>query len=134
MSHGDRVRAAAASFGIARDHHGSIVHLMKWSLHSSSFALLRGLFEAYVRGLWLRHCATEQQIDASCATKQDFLRRPLLKSKKRLTSRTASFQGSGVKPEGQRATTLTRAGYTFSGGDQAAGSSPCLKPPSLRNA
>ena len=29
----------------------------------SAFALVRPLFEAFVRGVWLRHCATDEQID-----------------------------------------------------------------------
>jgi hypothetical protein len=59
-----RTRAAAASFGIARDHHGAMVLLLKHTFHSSAFALLRCLFEAYLRGVWLRHCATDAQVEA----------------------------------------------------------------------
>lgn len=59
-----RCRAAATSFGIARDHHAAIVLLLRNDLLSSAFALLRCLFEAYLRGLWLRHCATDAQIEA----------------------------------------------------------------------
>lgn len=54
-------RAASTCFGIAKDHHAAIVFLMKNTFYSSSFALLRSLFEAYLRGLWLKHCATEEQ-------------------------------------------------------------------------
>lgn len=57
-------RAAAASFGIALDHHAAIVFLLKENFHSSAFSLLRILFEAYLRGLWLKHCATEDQVSA----------------------------------------------------------------------
>jgi hypothetical protein len=60
----EKNRAAAASFGIAQDHHAAIVFLMKNTFYSSSFALLRSLFEAYLRGLWLKHCATDTQIFA----------------------------------------------------------------------
>lgn len=60
----ERNRAAAASFCIAQDHHAAIVLLMKNTYYSSSFALLRGLFEAYLRGLWLRHCATDALVDS----------------------------------------------------------------------
>lgn len=58
----EKNRAAAASFGIAQDHHAAIVSLMKNTFYSSSFALLRSLFEAYLRGLWLKHCATDTQV------------------------------------------------------------------------
>jgi len=59
-----RCRAAVASFGISRDHHGAIVLLFRHTFFSSGFALLRCLFEAYLRGLWLQHCATDAQIEA----------------------------------------------------------------------
>jgi hypothetical protein len=58
----ERNRAAAASFSIAMDHHAAIVLLMKKKFHSSSFALLRILFEAYFRGLWLKHCASDKEV------------------------------------------------------------------------
>lgn len=64
MAQNERNRAAAASFGIARDHHGAIVFLLKHAFYSSSFALVRCLFEAYLRGLWLKHCATDAQVKA----------------------------------------------------------------------
>lgn len=57
-----KIRAAAAAFGIAQDHHHAIVFLLKYTFHSSSLALLRSVFEAYVRGLWLRRCATDAQV------------------------------------------------------------------------
>jgi hypothetical protein len=60
----EKNRAAAASFSIAQDHHAAIVFLMKNTFYSSSFALLRLLFDAYLRGLWLKHCATETQVSA----------------------------------------------------------------------
>ncbi len=59
----NRNRAAGASFSIAMDHHHAIFFLLKHTFHSSSFALLRCLFEAYLRGLWLKHCATEGQVE-----------------------------------------------------------------------
>lgn len=54
-------RAAAASFCIAIDHCAAIVFLMENEFYSSSFALIRLLFEAYLRGLWLKHCASEEK-------------------------------------------------------------------------
>ena len=60
----EKNRAAAASFCIAQDHHAAIVFLMKSTFYSSSFALLRSLFEAFLRGLWLKHCATDELVSA----------------------------------------------------------------------
>ena len=45
----DRNRIVASAFGIAMDHHAAIVVLMRNTLYSSGFALLRVLFEAYLR-------------------------------------------------------------------------------------
>ncbi|MBC7621864.1 MAG: hypothetical protein H7232_00590 [Aeromicrobium sp.] len=59
----NRNRAAGASFSIAMDHHHAIFFLLKHTFHSSSLALSRCLFEAYLRGLWLKHCATEGQVE-----------------------------------------------------------------------
>jgi len=64
MAQTERNRAAGAAFAIAQDHQCAIVLLMGHTLYSSSFALLRCLFEAYLRGLWLRHCATDSQVTA----------------------------------------------------------------------
>jgi hypothetical protein len=56
----DRHRIVGAAFGISTDHHAAIVVLMRHTLYSSSFALLRVLFEAYLRGLWLKYCASDE--------------------------------------------------------------------------
>ena len=60
-----RTRAAAICFGVAQEHHAALVTLLALAtpLSSSAFALGRPLFEAYVRGMWLAHCATDDQID-----------------------------------------------------------------------
>lgn len=57
-----RVRVAASCFGIAQEHHHSIVLLIENGLYGSSFSLLRCSFEAYVRGQWMSHCATDKQV------------------------------------------------------------------------
>lgn len=62
MHQTERNRAAGASFGIAQDHHHAIVFLIKNTFYSSGCALLRCLIEAYLRGLWLKHCATDAQV------------------------------------------------------------------------
>lgn len=58
----ERNRISGTCFVIAQDHHHAILFLLKNTFYSSSFALLRCLFEAYLRGLWLKHCATDFQI------------------------------------------------------------------------
>lgn len=57
-----RVRVAASCLAIAQDHHHAIVALLDHKIYSSSFALLRCQFEAYVRGEWLCLCATDAEV------------------------------------------------------------------------
>jgi hypothetical protein len=59
-----RVRVAASCLTIAQEHHRGIVTLLDHQVFSSSLALLRCQFEAYVRGEWLGLCATDAQVDS----------------------------------------------------------------------
>ena len=47
---------------VAQDHHCAIVLLLQEGLCASAFALLRLEFEAYLRGAWLAHCASEDAV------------------------------------------------------------------------
>lgn len=59
----NKVRAAASCYAIAQDHHHAIVLLAEHRLYASGFALVRLEFEAYVRGVWLAHCANDDEIE-----------------------------------------------------------------------
>ena len=54
----ERNRLSAACFRQALEHHEAIVHLVRRSLFGSALALLRPLFEHYLRGVWLAKCAS----------------------------------------------------------------------------
>lgn len=58
-----RCRVAAACFAVAQEHHNAIVVLFDSKLNSSAFALIRAEYEAYIRGLWLVHCATDGEVE-----------------------------------------------------------------------
>lgn len=58
----DRSRIVAGCFDIALEHQKAIIILLARQIYGSAFSLLRLLFEAYVRGLWLQHCANEKEI------------------------------------------------------------------------
>lgn len=60
-----RSRVSAACFAVSQQHHNSILILLsrRPSLQATSFALLRPLVESVVRGLWLFHAATENQVE-----------------------------------------------------------------------
>ena len=58
-----RSRLAAGCLHLAFDHHDAIIMLTERAVYGSAFALLRLLFEAYVRGVWLWYCAAETDLD-----------------------------------------------------------------------
>jgi hypothetical protein len=59
-----RVRAGVACLGVALDHHNAICALIRRTppIYSSAFALVRPIFEAYTRGMWILFSATDVQI------------------------------------------------------------------------
>ena len=56
-------RAAGTCFTIVRDHQAAIVHLVDEKHPSPAFSLARSVYEGYIRGAWLLHCASESQAD-----------------------------------------------------------------------
>ncbi len=58
----DRAVIAAACEEVALEHHKSIVLTTTAQFHGSAFALVRIEFEAYVRGQWLRYCASDDEV------------------------------------------------------------------------
>lgn len=54
----ERNRLSAACFRQALEHHEAVVQLVRRTLFGSALALLRPLFEHYVRGIWLAKCAS----------------------------------------------------------------------------
>jgi len=58
----DRAIIAAACQDIALEHHKAIVLSTRYLFHASAFGLVRLQFEAYVRGAWLRHCASDEEV------------------------------------------------------------------------
>lgn len=54
--------AAACQFAVL-DHHAGIVLLLQHRIPAPALALLRCLYECHIRGAWLFHCATDEQIN-----------------------------------------------------------------------
>ena len=63
VSSDDRPRIVASCLDIALEHQKAIILLIANKLYGSAFALIRLLFEAYVRGLWLNYCANDKEIN-----------------------------------------------------------------------
>lgn len=58
----DRSRLSLALLQLAQEHHSSIVLLLEHRQYGSAFALLRPLYEAFVRGVWLARIASENEV------------------------------------------------------------------------
>ena len=58
-----RQAMAAACFHVAVEHEQGILVLIDDKVYASAFALMRVLFEAYLRGLWLLHAASDEEIN-----------------------------------------------------------------------
>ena len=61
---GDRIRMAGACFAAALEHHHAVVVLLRERLNGAAFGLMRGEYEAYVRGVWLARCATDSELSS----------------------------------------------------------------------
>lgn len=82
---GRRTQLAVACFAIVRDHHFAIAISLDIGLTASAFALMRPLYEAAVKGMWLAHCARDSQLEAYATGKElpnvgDLVTRLLTKS------------------------------------------------------
>jgi hypothetical protein len=66
-----RTRLAAGCLDTALEHHKAILLLISRSLYGSAFALVRLIFEAYIRGLWLHRCASDSDLELLKAEKFD---------------------------------------------------------------
>ena len=61
---GRRAQISLACFHIVREHHHAIAIMLDEGLYASAFALMRPLYEAAVKGMWLGHCAEEGRMES----------------------------------------------------------------------
>ena len=65
LPHNRRLQMAMACQHLAIEHSQAIVALIDNEWYGSALALQRPLFEAVVRGVWLRYAATEHEVDVA---------------------------------------------------------------------
>jgi hypothetical protein len=70
----DRNRLAAACFHQALEHHEAIVVLVRRKLFGSVMALVRPMFEIYIRGVWSHVCASDADLEKfqKCKVRREF--------------------------------------------------------------
>jgi|SRR3990172_1115412 len=110
----DRSRLAASLLDMAHEHHKAIVLLIVHKLTGSAFALIRLLFESYIRGVWLHRSASQVEIAAFKAEKLD-------KKFKDLVSAVETLDGfeSGVLSDTQKRSWKALNSFTHGGFAQA---------------
>jgi len=59
---GTRESLAISCHDLVIEHHFGITVLVRSEVYGSAFSLVRSIFETFVRGVWLRHCATDAEI------------------------------------------------------------------------
>lgn len=64
-----RNRLSASCFDMVHEHHRSMILLVENSLYGSAFTLARPIYEAFARGVWLRLCVTDDQMQQVIADK-----------------------------------------------------------------
>jgi hypothetical protein len=58
----ERIVASASCYAVTLQHHHATVWLIDGNLYASALALLRIMYDAYIRGLWLNLCAEDNEI------------------------------------------------------------------------
>ena len=59
-----RHRVPAQLFDLAIEHHSGIIQLLASRIYASALALIRPEFECFVRGAWLHHCSSDDELGA----------------------------------------------------------------------
>lgn len=60
---GRRTQLQVAYCHLVIEHQFAVAHLLEGRMTASAFALARPAFEALVKGLWLYHCATDEELE-----------------------------------------------------------------------
>jgi hypothetical protein len=110
ISSDDRTRISASCFDVALEHQKAIVLLIANNLVGSAFSLVRILFEAYIRGLWIGKCATDKEIE-------DFKKNKLKKTFGTLIKEIEQQDGfqEGILSKAKTANWKAMNSYTHSG-------------------
>ncbi len=59
-----RLLLAISAFDVVFEHFTGITVLIEKKVYGSAFALVRSIFEAFVRAVWLKDCATDEELAA----------------------------------------------------------------------
>jgi hypothetical protein len=115
MPSGLRTRLAAACHFTAMEHHCGISLLFSAGHPAPALALLRPVFESYIRGVWLSDCATDSEIEEYTAG--NWKRMPPIKALVERLEAIPTFD-TGILSQSLSANWETMCGYTHTGIEQ----------------
>ena len=110
LANSKRLQLASACWQVAIEHSMAIVELVHATLHGSARALVRLMYEAYVRGMWLMYAATDEDIDR--AGQDKFPLNSVIVTALEKSPHFSSNPFSGVKDQSwERLCSFTHTGY-----------------------
>jgi hypothetical protein len=62
ISKNKNILLSVACFDLVIEHHLAITSLIRSKIYGSAFSLVRSVFETFVRGVWIRNCANDQEL------------------------------------------------------------------------
>lgn len=89
----ERTTVAGTLCSVCLDHHESIIILISQHHPSSAAALMRPMFEAYGRGIWLAYVASDREFRRFLADRNDVTFRTMIASIERLPEFSAGTLG-----------------------------------------
>ena len=105
-----RLQLASACWHVTIEHSTAIVELVRATLHGSALALVRLMYEAYVRGMWLMYAATDEDIDR--AGRDKFPPNPVIVTALEKSPHFSSHPFSDLKNQSwKRLCSYTHTGY-----------------------
>jgi hypothetical protein len=110
-----RTRLAAACHFTAMEHHCGISLLFSAGHPAPALALLRPVFESYIRGVWLSDCATDTDIEDYKTG--NWKKMPPIKTLVERLETTSTFD-AGILSKSLQTNWETMCGYTHAGIEQ----------------
>ena len=107
-----RFRVAGGCLDVALEHQKAIVLLVAEKLCGSAFSLVRLMFEAYVRGVWLHQCASEIEIKKFESELLDRTFSSLLSDIEKLESFSAGILSTVKKKSWASMNSFTHTGFS----------------------
>jgi hypothetical protein len=92
-----RTFMAYACLDLTCEHREAIIMLVTHKLYGPAFALIRSVFESYIRGVWLHRCASDTEIEAFKKDKLDRKFEDLIQD-----NEASPQQAAGYHKEGHR--------------------------------